>query len=187
MSDSSNSQHSSAVDCATIALGKSLCYSMSTSSLYQVHRWRKKGCAKYGSSDLGRQSYCKNQLQGIFFSSMTQWASFHVWNPPSIEDGILKNKSFVLFFYCCSRYLYNSCCTEHQRCCCFSPFMQTPLYHPGEKRHDYSDFSHMRNDRACHVQKAVAGKGLLVNISLFFPPDSLPVLPGASEGKWIWQ
>lgn len=42
----------------------------------------------------------------------------------------------------------------------------------------------MRNDRACHVQKAVVGKGLLVNINSFLPPDSLPVLPGASKGKW---
>lgn len=33
--------------------------------------------------------------------------------------------------------------------------------------HYYSDFSHMRNDRACHVQRAEADKGLLVNISSF--------------------
>jgi len=63
--------------------------------------------------------------------------------------------------------------------------MQTPFYHPEGERHDYSDFSHMRNDRACNVQKAAADKGLLVNISSFLPPDSLPVLPRASKGKWI--
>lgn len=74
---------------------------------------------------------------------------------------------------------------EYQRCCCSSPFMQTLLYHSGGERHDYSDFSHMRNDRACHVQMAAAGKGLLVNISSFLSPDSLPVLPEASKGKWI--
>lgn len=121
----------------------------------------------------------QSKLISIFLDILMLMTSFF------LQDGIKKKKvfwSYFNFLYC-----YSEVSTEQQRYCCSSPSLQTLLYHPGGERHDYSDFLHMRNDRACLVHKAAAGKGLLVNTSSFLSPDSLPVLPGASKGKWIRQ